>query len=55
MSTMSVRPLTASRRLPTLAAGLMTFMLGITAATAQSPPARPAAAPAAAAPSAASG
>ena len=55
MSPMSVRPLTASRRLPSLAAGLMAFMLGITAATAQSPPARPATAPGAAAPSAASG
>jgi hypothetical protein len=55
MSRMSVRPDMASRRLPTLATGLMTLLLGIPAGTAQSPPARPASAPAAAAPAAASG
>lgn len=59
MSRMSVRPDMAPRRLPTLATGLIALMLGITAATAQSPPARPAAAPkaapAAAAPVAARG
>ena len=64
MSRMSVRPDMAPRRLPTLALGLITLMLGVTAAPAQSPPARPAAAPAtgpaatgpaAAAPAAASG
>ena len=59
MTRMSVRPDMASRRLPTLAAGLATFLLGLSAAAAQTPPARPAAAPAAAraaaAPSATSG
>jgi len=54
MSRMIVRPDMAPRRLPTLTMGLITLMLGITDAPAQSPPARPAAAPAAA-PSAASG
>ena len=52
MSRMSVRPDMAPRRLHPLATGLMTLLLGISAATAQSPPARPSAA---AAPSAVSG
>ena len=52
MSRMSVRPDMAPRRLRTLAAGLMTLLLGVSAATAQSPPARPGAA---ARPAAASG